>query len=185
MSGSSSLVCKRTFRVMTCVTISFSTLKMLSEGLLPVFRSMYIYRGVPQQNATTDKIMTPQGIANPSPQPNVSWMYDMMEFPKRLPLHIPKYHHWKNRLFIWFFCSAGRDSMSSSISNWSAPNACNEGLYPPCPTEIKYSGKNNKEDGIHECSTAHEVKPTRPWLRIKKNDRKRLLGQLQFLTKKQ
>jgi hypothetical protein len=35
-------------------------------------------------------------------------------------------------------------------------------LYPPCPTEIKYSGKNNKEDGIHECSTAHEVKPTRP-----------------------
>ena len=75
------------------VTISFSTLKMLSEGLLPVFCSLHIYRGVPQQNATTDKTMTPQGMANPRPQPNMSWMYDMMEFPKRLPLHIAIYQN--------------------------------------------------------------------------------------------
>jgi hypothetical protein len=37
-----------------------------------------------------------------------------MEFPKRLPQHLPKYQSWKNKLFTWFFSSAGREDPMSS-----------------------------------------------------------------------
>lgn len=45
------------------------------------------------------------GMANPQPQPKVSWMYDMTVTPNRLPVQTPKYHHWKKRLFFVVFFS--------------------------------------------------------------------------------
>lgn len=95
-----------------------------------------------------------------------------------MPEHIEKYHQLKNELLA--LCSSG-----SSPSNWSAPKAWTQGLYPPCPKATKYmekkkkttwNGLGEKEDvkalvlgqleALNEEIIVDRVEKPRPWEKI-------------------
>lgn len=54
-----------------------------------------------------------------------------------MPEHIEKYHQLKKELLAML-------SLGSLSSNWSAPKAWTQGLYPPCPKATKYREKKKK-----------------------------------------
>lgn len=110
--------------------------------------------------------MNTQGIPNPSAQLTYSWMYTTTKIARPIPAHILRYHQLKKELLSLFSCGC-------FSSNWSAPKAWTQGLWPLCPMATIYREKKNsalrKEEGEEVTSVmlgirnADKVRNASPW----------------------
>ena len=98
------------------------------RGLPP--GSLCRYNLVPHKKTNSAIAIVTAGMPNPRPHPMSSWIYVSTAKPVRVPMQMLKYHQLKNELLYLF-------SSRLPSSNWSAPNACKQGLKPPCPKATK------------------------------------------------